>query len=120
MALRADDGAVVTDCSNMANYYASVYRTDEGRDHPSLPELSTIVNAPHFTQVAVHKAISTLDAAYGLSPADLHPFTLQILADFLVEPFHHSKQQILTFFHLGLGGEMGSTNQPKQMSMPHS
>ncbi len=39
MALRADDGAVVTDSPNMAhtlaNYYASVCRTDEGRDHLS-------------------------------------------------------------------------------------
>ncbi len=42
MALRADDGAVLTDSPNtariLANYYASVYRNDEGRDHPSLPE----------------------------------------------------------------------------------
>ncbi len=47
MALRADDGTVVTDSQNMAgilaNYYASV---DDGRDHPSLPEPSTIMNAP--------------------------------------------------------------------------
>ncbi len=42
MARRADDEAVVTDSSNiaciLANYYASINRTDEGRDHPSLPE----------------------------------------------------------------------------------
>ncbi len=35
MALRADDGVVLTDFPNMArilaNYYVSVYRTDEGR-----------------------------------------------------------------------------------------
>ncbi len=50
MALRADDGAVVTDFPNMAhipaNYYASAKRTDEGRDHPSLLVPSTIMNAP--------------------------------------------------------------------------
>ncbi len=89
MALRADDGAVLTDSPNMArmlaNYYASVYRTDEGRDHPSLPEPSTIMNAPHFTSVAVHKELSTLDTAIGSGPDDLHPFMLQILADFLLE-----------------------------------
>ncbi len=37
MALRPNDGAVVTGFSNMArilaNYYASAYRKDEGRDH---------------------------------------------------------------------------------------
>ncbi len=36
MALRADEGAVLTDSPNMArileNYYASAYRTDERRD----------------------------------------------------------------------------------------
>ncbi len=50
MAIRADDGAVVTDSPNMArilaNYYAPDYRTDEGRDHPSLPEPSTILPLP--------------------------------------------------------------------------
>ncbi len=90
MALRADDGAVVTDSPNMArilaNYCASVYRTDEGRDHPSLPELSTIINAPCFTPAVVHKELSTLDTAKGAGPDDLHPFMLQILADFLAEP----------------------------------
>ncbi len=78
MALRADEGAVVTDPPNMArilaNYYASVYRTDEGRDHPSLPEPSTIMDAPHFTLAAVHKEVSTLDTAEGCGPDDLHPF----------------------------------------------
>ncbi len=58
MALRADDDAVVADSLNvasiLANYYASVYRTNEGRDHPSLPEPSTIMNAPHFTPAALH------------------------------------------------------------------
>ncbi len=58
---RADDGAVVTYSPNMArilaNYYASVYRTDEERDHPSLPELSTIMNAPRFTSAAVRKEL---------------------------------------------------------------
>ncbi len=48
-ARRADDGTVVTDWTNMAqilaNSYACVYRTDEGRDHPSLPEPSMIMNA---------------------------------------------------------------------------
>ncbi len=53
MALRADGGAVLTDSLNMArtlaNYYAAVSRTDERRDHPSLPEQSTIMNTPRFT-----------------------------------------------------------------------
>ncbi len=90
MALRADDGAVVTDSPNMtrilANYYASVYRTNGGRDHPSLPEPPTIMNAPRFTSAAVHKELSTLDNAKGSGPDDLHPLMLQILADFLAEP----------------------------------
>ncbi len=90
MALRADNGAVLTDSLNMARilakYYASVYRTDEGRDHPSLPEPLTIMNAPRFTSAAVHKELSTLDTAKGSGPDDLHPFTLQILAEFLPEP----------------------------------
>ncbi len=42
MALRADDGVVVTDSPNMAriltNYYAFIYRSDKRRDHPPLPE----------------------------------------------------------------------------------
>ncbi len=54
MALRADDGAVMTDSPDMArilaNYNAYVYRTDERRDHP-------IMNAPGFTSAAVHKEI---------------------------------------------------------------
>ncbi len=83
--LRADDGAVVTDSPNMArilaNYHASVYRTDEGRYHPSLPEPSTIMNAPCFTSAEVHKELSTLDTAKGSGPDDLHPFMLQILAE---------------------------------------
>ncbi len=62
MALRADDGAVLTDSPNMArilaNYYASVYRTDDARDHPSLPEPSTIMNAKRFTSATVHKELS--------------------------------------------------------------
>ncbi len=90
MALRADDGAVVTDSQNMArilaNNYASVYRADEGRDHLSLPEPPTIMNAPRFTSAAVHKEVSSLDTAKGSGPDDLHPFMLQILADFLAEP----------------------------------
>ncbi len=69
MALRADDGAVVTDSQNMtrilANYYAYVYRTDERRDHPSLPEPSTIMNATRFTSAAVHKELCTFDTAKG-------------------------------------------------------
>ncbi len=76
MALRAD-GAVLTDSPNMApilaNYYASVYRTDEGKDHPSLPEPSAIMNALRFTSAAVHKELSTLDTAKGSGPDDLHP-----------------------------------------------
>ncbi len=67
-------------------YYASVYRSDEGRDHPSLPNLSKIMNAPRFTSAAVHKELSTLETAKGSGTDDLHPFMLQILADFLVEP----------------------------------
>ncbi len=38
VALRVDDGAVMTDSQNMARtlayYYASVYRTDEGSRQP--------------------------------------------------------------------------------------
>ncbi len=79
MALRADDG-VVTESPNMArilaNYYASVYRTDEGRDHPSFPEPSTIMNAPRLTSAAVHKELSTLDTTKGSGPDDLHLFML--------------------------------------------
>ncbi len=45
----------------LANYYACVYRTDEGRDHPSLPQPSMIMNAPHFTPAALHKDLCTLD-----------------------------------------------------------
>ncbi len=90
MALRADDGAVVTDSPNMArilaNYYASVYRIDELRDHPSLPEPSAVMNAPRFTPAAVRKELLTLDTAKGSDPDDLLPFMLQILADFLAEP----------------------------------
>ncbi len=90
MALRPDDGAVLTDSLNiariLANYYASVYQTDEGKDHPSLPEPSTIMNAPRFTSAAVHKELSTLDTAKSSDPDDFHPFMLQILADFLAEP----------------------------------
>ncbi len=72
--------------SILANYYASVFRTDEGRDHPSLPEPSPIMNAPSFTSSGVHKELSTLDTAKGSGPDDLHLFMLQILADFLAEP----------------------------------
>ncbi len=71
---------------NNGVYYASVYRTDKGRDHPSLPKPSTIMNAPNFTPAAVHKELSTLDTAKGSGPDDLHPFMLQILADFEAEP----------------------------------
>ncbi len=80
MALRADDAAVLTDSSNMArilaNYYAYVYPNDEGGDHPSLPEPSTIINAPRFTSAAVHKELSSLDTPKGPGPDDLHPFVL--------------------------------------------
>ncbi len=44
------------------------------------------MNAPRFTSAAVHKELSTLDTAKGSGPDDLHPFMLQILADFLAEP----------------------------------
>ncbi len=85
MALRADDGAVLTDSPNMArilsNYYAS-----EGRDHPSLPEPSTIMNDPRFKSAALHKELSTLDTAKGSGSDDHHPLKLQILADFLAKP----------------------------------
>ncbi len=88
VALRANDGAGVTDSPNMArilpSYYGFVYRTDEGRDHPSLPEPSTIMNTPHFTRTVVRKELSTLDTAKGSD--DLHLFMLQILADFVAEP----------------------------------
>ncbi len=84
------EDCVLTDSSNiariLANYYASVDHTDEGRDHPSLPEPSTIMNAPRFTSAAVHKELSTLDTAKGSGPDDLHPFMLQILTDFRAEP----------------------------------
>ncbi len=40
------------------------------------------MNAPRFTSAAVHKELSTLDSAKGSGPDDLHPFMLQILADF--------------------------------------
>ncbi len=69
----------------LANYYASVYSTDERRDHPSPPEPSTIMNAPRFTSAAVHKELSTFYTAKGSGPDDLHPFMLQILADLLAE-----------------------------------
>ncbi len=86
VALRADDGAVITDSSNiariLASYYAHVYRND----HPSLSQLSTIMNAPHFTPATVHKEISTLDTSKGFGPDHLHAFMLQIIADFLAEP----------------------------------
>ncbi len=90
MALRVDDGIVATDFPNMAqilaNCYASVYHADERRDPPSLPEPSAITNAPHFTQAAVHNELSTLDTAKDPGPDQLHPLTLQNLADFLAEP----------------------------------
>ncbi len=44
------------------------------------------MKAPHFTSATVHKELSTLDTAKGSGPDDLHPFMLQILADFLAEP----------------------------------
>ncbi len=65
----------------LVNCYASVYRTDEERDHPSLAEPSTIMKAPHFTPAAVNKELSTLDTANGSGPDYLHP----IPADFLKE-----------------------------------
>ncbi len=69
----------------LANYFASVYHADEGRDHPSLPEPSTIMNVPHFTPAAVHMEFSTLDTAKGSGPDDLQLFMFQFLADFLGE-----------------------------------
>ncbi len=45
-----------------------------------------IMNAPHFTPAAVHNELYTLDTAKCSDPDDLHPFTLQIRADFLAEP----------------------------------
>ncbi len=44
------------------------------------------MNATHFTQAAVPKQLSTLNTAKGPGPDWLHPFMLQILADFLAEP----------------------------------
>ncbi len=85
MTLRAGDGAVRTDSPNMArilsNFYASVYRTDKVRDHPSLPEPPKIMNAESFTSAA-----GALHIRHCSGPDDLHPFMLQILADFLAEP----------------------------------
>ncbi len=76
--LRAEDGAVVTDSPNMlrtlGNCYVSVYHTDEGSDHPSLPEPSTVMNSLQ---------LSTLDTARGPGPDNLHPFMQQVLADFI-------------------------------------
>ncbi len=40
------------------------------------------MNAQHFTPAAVHKQLSTVK---GSGPDVLHPFMLQILADFLAE-----------------------------------
>ncbi len=45
------------------------------------------MNAPRFTPAAVRKELSTLDTNNGSGPDDLHPFMLQILADFLAEDF---------------------------------
>ncbi len=56
-------------------YYASVYLSDERRGPPSLLEPSAIINAPHLTEVAVHKALSTCGTAKG-------PCSDQILPDF--------------------------------------
>ncbi len=89
VTLRPVDGAFVTDSPNMArilaNYYASVYRTGEGRDHSLLPDPSKGMNAPHFTPAAIHKELSTLDTTKGAGPDQLHLFILQILANFLAE-----------------------------------
>ncbi len=38
------------------------------------------MNAPRFTSA------STFDTSKGSGPDDLHPFMLQVLADFLAEP----------------------------------
>ncbi len=66
-----DDGAVVTDSPSkartLANYNASVYRTDEWSDH-------LIMNAPGFTSASVHKDLSTFNTAKGSGSDDLHPF----------------------------------------------
>ncbi len=75
----------------LANIYATAYRTEEGRDQPSLQEPSTIMNVPRFTSAAVHKELSTLNTAKDSGPDDLHPFMLQILADFLAEPITVSR-----------------------------
>ncbi len=57
LALRAVNDTVVTYSPNMArilaNYYASVYRTNV--------EPSAVMDAPHFTHAAVYKDLSTLD-----------------------------------------------------------
>ncbi len=61
------------------NYYASVYRTDEGTDHAAIQEPSAIMSAPHFTLAAVHNELSTLDITTGPGPDNLLLFMLQIL-----------------------------------------
>ncbi len=71
-----------TSINNKALILASVCCADEGRDPPSLPEPSAILNAPHFTEV--HNKLSPLDTARG--PGQLQSFMLQILADFLTAP----------------------------------
>ncbi len=90
-AIRADDGTVVTDSPNMArilaNHSASALRTADEKDHPSLPEPSTIINVPHLTPAVVHTELSTFYMVEASGPDDLHPFMLPILADFLAEPF---------------------------------
>ncbi len=55
-----------------SNNYVSVYRTVEAYC-TSLAEALEMTNAPSFSQLEVHKD--------GLVPAQLHPFTLQVLAD---------------------------------------
>ncbi len=55
-----------------ANNYLSVYPTVEAYC-TSLPETLAITNAPNFSQLEVHKD--------GPGPDQLHPFTLQVLAD---------------------------------------
>ncbi len=81
VALRADCGAVVPDSLNMArtlaNWHTSVYRTDEGRDPPLLPEPLALLSEPHFTKAAVLEEVSILDTAKGPGPDKLHPFMLR-------------------------------------------
>ncbi len=70
----------------LVTYYAPDYRTNEERDHASLPEPSAIMNVPHFTLAPPHKDLSILDTGKCSDLDDLHSFMLQILVDFLAQP----------------------------------